>query len=344
MPKISVIVPVYRAGEYLAGCIDSILSQTFSDFELILVDDGSPDNSGAVCDEYAAREPGITVIHQENQGQAAARNHAMAQAKGQWICFVDSDDLIHPQMLELLYRAVRESGAGISMCRMVEGAALPEDFYRRRELRYETLTVDEETLVCLYDAGDYPSWVGCAKLIRRDLIEAYPFPEGRVYEDNEAVCHWVCGGKTLARMEDMLYFYRKNEESTTKSSFSLKRLDYLWALERIIRYYGSLHYMALRQRFLTRYADAAVNACYGLQYLIGRPDLAKKVFRHTRKFFRQEKTALTKEEFEGLLDAAYPKLVRFYWPVEGAVRTLREKGVSGIIRKLTKRNSEGGTQ
>lgn len=343
MPQISVIVPVYKAEEYLASCIDSILSQTFQDFEILLVDDGSPDNSGVICDAFAAREERISVIHQENQGQGAARNHALPQAKGQWICFVDSDDLIHPQMLELLYRAVTEAGAGISMCEMLEGATLPEDFYRQRELQYELLTMDEETLVQMYDADRYPSWVGCAKLIRRELIEQYPFPEGRVYEDNEAVCHWVCGAGILAKMEDMLYFYRKNEESTTKSSFSLKRLDYLWALERIIRYYGDLNYTILRERFLDRYMDAAVNICYGLQYMIQKPDLAKKVFRDTRKFLRQEKASLPKEAFESLLDAAHPKLMRFYWPLEGVVRTFRETGIFGLLQKITQRSDKGGT-
>ena len=102
MPEISVIVPVYKAEAYLHACIDSILSQTFSGFELILVDDGSPDGCGAICDDYAARDSRVRVIHQENQGQAAARNHALAAAKGDWVCFVDSDDAVHPQMLERL--------------------------------------------------------------------------------------------------------------------------------------------------------------------------------------------------------------------------------------------------
>ena len=99
MPEISVIVPVYKAEAFLADCIDSILSQSFSDFEIILVDDGSPDNSGRICEDYAAKYEHIHVLHQENQGQAAARNHALTHAQGQWICYVDSDDLIHPRML-----------------------------------------------------------------------------------------------------------------------------------------------------------------------------------------------------------------------------------------------------
>ena len=154
----------------------------------------------------------------------------MTQAKGAWICFVDSDDSIHPRMLELLHQAALESDASISMCEMLEAISLPEDFNRERDVVFETLTMDEETLIRLYDAEEYPAWVACAKLIRRELIEHYPFRQGRVYEDNEAVCRWVCEAQRLARTREKLYFYRGNPDSTTKAAFRLKRLDYLWAL------------------------------------------------------------------------------------------------------------------
>ena len=204
MPEISVIVPVYRAESYLRECVDSILSQSFSDIQVILVDDGSPDGSGAICEEYAARDSRVVAIHQKNQGQAAARNHALPLAKGEWLCFVDSDDRIHPQMLEILYRAAVESGAGISMCAMLEAPVFPEDFDSPRELTYETLKMDEKTLLSLWDRDAYPGWVACAKLIRRVYVAGYPFREGRVYEDNEAVCHWLLPAGTLASVPQAL--------------------------------------------------------------------------------------------------------------------------------------------
>lgn len=341
MPKISVIVPVYKAEEYLAGCIDSILSQTFSDFEVILMDDGSPDNSYAICRDYTARDSRIQVLQQENQGQAAARNHALAQAKGEWLCYVDSDDVIHPQMLELLYHAAADSGAAISMCEMWEGAQIPDEFYAPRETAYEVLAMEEPVLVQLYDADRYPAWVACAKLIRRELVEQYPFQEGRVYEDNEAVCRWVCSGKRLAQMDHRLYFYRKNPESTTQSSFSLKKLDYLWALESIIRYYGALGYEQMKARFASRYADAAAEACYGVRYMLNRPEQVKPLEMRIRRFLREETIHLTKEQFEALLDAAHPKLIRLYWPLAGGIRTLQEAGVSGVLRKLKQQLGKG---
>ena len=106
MPTISVIVPVYKVEKYIHRCVDSILSQTFTDFELILVDDGSPDNCGKICDEYAEKDIRIHVIHQENGGLSAARNAGIdwvfANSDSEWITFIDSDDWVHPEYLERL--------------------------------------------------------------------------------------------------------------------------------------------------------------------------------------------------------------------------------------------------
>ena len=336
MPEISVIVPVYKAERYLKDCVESILSQTFPDFEVILVEDGSPDDCGRLCDGYAAEYDCISVIHQENQGQAAARNHAMARAKGNWICFVDSDDLIHSRMLELLYQAAGASGAPVSMCGMLEAVELPEAFLRDRDPEFQVLPMDEDTLTALHDAGRYPGWVACATLIRRELIEAYPFREGRVYEDNEAVCRWICAGGSLAWTEEKLYFYRGNPDSTTKAAFQLKRLDYLWALESIIGFYGGLGYVKLRQRFIDRYIEAVLSCCNGVRYLLQRPDLVKQIGKQTKAFLHREQIRLTRVQFEALLDVMHPKLVKLYWPVRGVADTLRQQGIRGVFEKIRK--------
>lgn len=344
MPEISVIIPVYKAEAYLADCVDSLLSQTFSDFEVILVDDGSPDSSGALCDGYAAEYDHFSVIHQQNGGQSAARNHAMTQAKGNWICFVDSDDRIHPRMLEFLYQAVREQKASIAMCNMLEAVDLPEDFDRDRDVVFETLNMDEQTLVRLHDAEEYPGWVACAKLIRKELIEHYPFREGRVYEDNEAVCRWICEARRLARTKEALYFYRGNPDSTTKSSFSLKRLDYLWALESIIGHYTALGYQDLGQRFLDRYIDAVVSCCNGVRYVLQQPELVKNIEKQVRSFLHKGKFSLTRKQFEALLDAMHPEIMGLYWPISGAVFTLQEQGISGLLKKIRKNRGRGEGQ
>lgn len=334
MPKVSIIVPVYKAEAYLRDCVDSILSQTFSDFEVFLINDGSPDNCGVICEEYREKDCRVRVIHQENQGQAAARNHALASAGGSWICFVDSDDVIHPQMVELLYAAAESADVAVSKCDMVESAQIPKDFLRPREESHEILTMDEETLVRLFDDEEYPSWVACAKLIRRELVEGYPFQAGRVYEDNEAVCHWVCDAGKLAWIHEDMYYYRTNPVSTTQKAFSLKKQDYLWALGSIIRFYHSLGYKVLTERFCDMYVEEFAGQYSRIRGEMNRPDMLKQMKTSLKKLVRKDKIRLTKKQKEVLLDVMHPKLIRYYWPVDGAVRTLREKGFSALVQKV----------
>lgn len=322
MPEISIIVPVYRAEKYLNACVDSILCQTFSDFELVLIEDGSPDQSGAICDEYAQRDQRVRVIHQPNQGQAAARNHALPMTQGKWLCYVDSDDTIHPQMLEHLYRAAVESGAGISMCQFLEAEEQPADYERPVDFSYELLNMDEKTLTQLHDRDLYPGWVACAKLIRRECVEGYPFQTGRVYEDNEAVTRWLLPAKTLAMLPARLYFYRTNPESTTKSQFSLKKLDYLWALESMIGYFRSVGYHTLAQRFLERYVEAAASACYGVRQELKRPELVSGILSDVKRFLRRERIKLTRQERLSLLEAAHPNAMGRFWKIAEKLRKL----------------------
>ncbi len=326
MAEVSIIVPVYRAENYIRDCVGSILSQTFSDFELLLVDDGSPDNCLAICREFAEKDSRITVFHQENQGQAAARNHALKYAKGQWLCFVDSDDSIHPQMLELLHQAVSESGAAIAQCRMLEAAEKPEDFLRNRSGEFCVYEINDSTLSALFDRGEYPSWVSCAKLIKRELVESYPFTPGRVYEDNEAVCRWICQAGKLADLPEDMYFYRSNPDSTTQKAFSRKRLDYLWALESIIRFYGSLGYGDLQRRFCSLYANTAADY-YRNCSAEGWLDAAQDIRKNAKNMFLKDRIPLTKRQFEIMLDAFHPKLIRYYWPLEAVLRRL------GIVKR-----------
>lgn len=322
MPEISIIVPVYRAEKYLNACVDSILYQTFSDFELVLIEDGSPDQSGAICDEYAQRDQRVRVIHQPNQGQAAARNHALPMTQGKWLCYVDSDDTIHPQMLEHLYRAAIESGAGISMCQFLEAPEKPVGYEQPVDFSYELLNMDEKTLTELHDRDLYPGWVACAKLIRRECVEGYPFQTGRVYEDNEAVTRWLLPAKNLAMLPEKLYFYRANPDSTTKSRFSLKRLDYLWALESMIGYFRSVGYYTLAQRFLERYVEAAASACYGVRQELKRPELVSGILSDVKKFLRRERIKLTRQERLSLLEAAHPNAMGRFWKAAEKLRKL----------------------
>ena len=148
MPAISVIVPVYRAEKFLDACVESVLSQTFTDWELLLIEDGSPDGSGALCDEYAAKDPRVRAFHQENGGVSSARNLGLAHAEGQCIAFLDSDDGFEPETLATLWRLRRESGTDTAGCahwnvspsgEQTPEKLLPAGIYRGDELREKVL-------------------------------------------------------------------------------------------------------------------------------------------------------------------------------------------------------------
>lgn len=146
-PAISIIVPVFNVEKYLRRCIDSILAQTFSDFECILIDDGSPDNCGKICDEYARKDGRIKVIHQKNAGVSAARNAGLSAARGEWIGFTDSDDYIEKNMYEYMYNAAKENSCEVVMCDF-----FPRDKYfaKRGTGKVRKMLGTEEALALLF--------------------------------------------------------------------------------------------------------------------------------------------------------------------------------------------------
>lgn len=183
MPEISIIVPVYKVEPYLRKCIDSILAQTFTDFELILIDDGSPDNCGVICDEYAAKDNRVVVVHQENAGVSAARNAGLNIARGSYIGFVDSDDWIEPEMYETMLRTAKESKADVVMCGVkytdVDGTRSIPGFSQEQVYR-----TSEELLKELFGVPNRFGGGVCNKLFLAEMINGVRFaPDVTMAED-----------------------------------------------------------------------------------------------------------------------------------------------------------------
>ena len=210
-PTISIIVPVYRVEAYLRRCLDSLLVQTYPNLQIILVDDGSPDRCGTICDEYAAKDSRIAVIHQKNQGISAARNAALDRAEGQWIGFVDSDDWIEPDMYEKLLQAVLTHDADIAVC----GATI---HIADREIPYgctpETVWDRETTIHQHIRNRDLHNEVW-SKLWRRELFDELRFPVGVLFEDLALMWKLFHRAERVAVIPNALYHYRKNNSSIT---------------------------------------------------------------------------------------------------------------------------------
>jgi len=172
--KISVIVPVYNAENYLSACLDSILSQTYQDFEIILIDDGSKDASGQICDAYAGKDPRIQVVHQENGGVSRARNRGLELATGELISFIDSDDTLEPDMYELLVRVMQEHNADISHCgyKHIVGEEIRLVHDTKRVIPQHT----QEALDCFVDGRLFGGGLW-NKLYRRELLDGLSFRE-----------------------------------------------------------------------------------------------------------------------------------------------------------------------
>ncbi len=221
--KISVIVAIYNTEKYLRHCIDSILAQTYKNFELFLVDDGSSDNCGTICDEYAMADTRIRVMHQNNQGQSAARNHASKIATGDFITFVDSDDYIEPDYLEYLLELQGKYNSDMSVggfCYLYEGKTPKE---RNNENETNVLLNPTEALIRMnYNQGF--GAMACVKLIRRELVLKYPFPEGQIYEDLAIFYRIVSDCNSVALGNRRIYYWLQHVGSTMRKKFDEKQM------------------------------------------------------------------------------------------------------------------------
>ena len=215
-PLISIIIPVYKVEEYIDECVESIVNQSYKNLEIILVDDGSPDNCPAICDEWAKKDQRIKVIHQKNAGQSAARNAALKIATGEFIGFVDSDDFIDRDMYKILYEALSGSTAKISSCYFLRTDGSKSD---------ETLKVSPLKTYSVNEALReffLKREIGSAvwdKLYRREVFDNIRFPEGETNEEYPMFIPLIVRSSGVVHTGKTLYKYRMRGGSTTDSTW-----------------------------------------------------------------------------------------------------------------------------
>lgn len=227
---VSVIVPIYKVECYLRKCVDSILNQTYKNLEIILVDDGSPDRCGEICDEYAKIDSRITVIHKQNGGLSDARNAGIDAAHGEYIMFVDSDDYIAETMVEKLYRALISYDAEMSLCSFLyvdeKGVPIPK-MNSNRPIKNVVLS-GRQAIGCLCKDKGWYYTIACCKLYNKNLWKETRFPKGKYHED-EFVSHILFGKcKRIACIEEYLYYYFQRPDSImgkSKNSNTIKSFD-----------------------------------------------------------------------------------------------------------------------
>lgn len=266
MPTISVIVPVYNVEPYLQRCVDSILSQRYTDFELILVDDGSPDNCGAICDEYAKQDCRIRVIHQENGGLSAARNAGLEAAKGEYLAFVDSDDCIREEMFEVLLQELKRTGADFIKSNFIpfsEDVPPCQAKGVRTVTVYSPLDAIQDFFKTEYTSRKHMKSTVWDALYKRTLFapisgDALKFPVGKINEDTYIFPELIFRAKKIAHIDEAFYCYFMRADSIVHSGLTEREISScdLWEhIAKTIRPYTTEYEMLCAEYSAMRYLN-----------------------------------------------------------------------------------------
>ncbi len=265
MAKISVIVPIYNAQSTLVKMLESLIQQTFKDLEILLIDDGSTDLSGKICDNYQKKDKRIKVIHQNNQGVSMARNKGLEMATGDFIGFVDSDDLIAKEMYEILYKNIIKTKADISVCSYIKYSKEPVFTYQK-----EIVTLNKvEALKSLVSDGIVNSFLW-NKLFKKELFRNILFPENRIYEDLYVMPLIIDKVNKIVYSKSKLYGYYQRNDSYVNTYNDNKNKNFLEYSNRL--YQELLKYESLKENLkeyqnlfiYTAYLQAAKSKCYSI--------------------------------------------------------------------------------
>ena len=236
---ISIIVPIYKVEPYLRRCLDSIVNQTYTNLEIVLVDDGSPDACPQICDEYAAKDNRIVVIHQKNGGLSDARNAGLEICKGDYISFVDSDDWIESDYISTLFSLIEANQAEIAVGNF-QRFSLNNDHFPKEHLVTETLTSDKILEKILFQKNSYT--IAWGKLFKKDLFNDIRFPVGKIHEDEYTGYKPYCYAKKISCTSKILYHYLIRSDSITGQEVFQDKSDILEDEAKFFHQHGYFHF------------------------------------------------------------------------------------------------------
>ncbi len=296
----TIVIPVYKVEQYLEFCLDSIRNQTYQNIEIILIDDGSPDRCPEICNHYAKLDKRISVIHKKNGGLSDARNVGLKESKGKYITFIDSDDFVRNDYIEILYNKLQINNADIAICDYQETTiSLIEYFNSQNDAiimnNYQALI---DTYVPKKHGMEFVTW---GKLYRTSLFKDNNiwFPVGKIHEDTFTTYKLLYYSSNIVFCPDKLYFYRYRKGSIMNSGFSIKNLDKLEALENACKFYLEKNELSLLGYAL----NAEFVTCMTMKK---NSKLNKKVKKVISKYYC---TAIKKY----LAKAKMPYLKKFYY-------------------------------
>ncbi len=300
MAQISVIVPIYKVEKYIRPCIESILDQSFQDYDLILVDDGSPDACPQICDEYALQDDRIVVIHKQNGGLSDARNAgidwAMDNSSSKWLAFVDGDDYIHKDFLLNLYNTAKEENADLVICdfaRVGEKGDLID-----LEPAFSNVLTDSKKQLFEILIKNWHIISACNKLYHKHLFDHLRFAFGKLHEDTFAIHHVLWNCEKAAIIPDILYYYRQRSTSIMATESIKSRLDVFEAL--LDQYAFVLDHQIIR---------------YPTEYMLSFTSLRKQVRGDEKKRYDELMKAFKKLYFRDPANHSLKRSAAFYFGV-----------------------------
>lgn len=328
MSQISVVVPVYNVEKFIERCINSILNQIFQDYDLILVDDGSTDTSGVLCDKYADIDNRIHVIHQLNGGLSFARNvgigWALRYSNSEWITFVDSDDWIHPEFLSQLYYGTQKYNVGISVC------------CHKIVKEYECIDYSNNTDVELISVEDFYSMyksniniiTAWGKLYHKEYFEDIRYPVGKINEDIFTTHKVLVKSEKIALVNSELYYYFMSSDSIMRRKWNCKRFDEIEGYEELITYMDKNNYPIAKIRAVESYYWSLQRQIKEIKQSDDK-EIKKyeKIIRDKlRKAIQEYKdvAAVSLKERTWILDAAYPRTMQIYWIIRAVINKIKK--------------------
>ena len=311
---ITIIVPVYKVEKYLNRCVDSILNQTYTDFELLLVDDGSPDNCGKICDEYAEKDSRIFVIHQKNGGLSAARNTGInwfyEQDRSDYITFVDSDDWLHPEYLRILMDGITENHVKISVCDFKR--VLDESPYENHYNVNFELTSPEDFLVNHFWQYNY----ACGKLYHKSVFYDVRYPIGKIFEDTFTTYKVLHKCEKIAYTELQLYYYFQNEQGISHSLWKPAELVIFDAMQEQLKFYKEKGLQKAFEKefqlFVHHHAYQIVRIKENKNDLKKNKATLKEIKKALKKHLKENKEVFNVHNMTYSYKAAYPVTMKLY--------------------------------
>ena len=233
---ISIIIPVYNTEQYLNECVDSILAQTYGNWELFLVDDGSTDKSGGMCDDYAKKDARIKVLHLENGRQGKARNRALDKVQGEYICFADSDDCLPLNALEIMWKGIKKENVKLIQfaSERISGGKRIFNFSHREYIKMDAQSALVNYITANKEVIQHAPW---AKLYKAELFEEVRFPENKIYEDSATIYKLIEKCDEVVYSPQVVYYARERDGSTTRQKIGRRNLDRLSVYEDMQMYF-----------------------------------------------------------------------------------------------------------